>query len=561
MRFGGSFRKAGRSKRKAASIAPRPPRARRCVPASTGSMSTHAANSTGPLSHCRPCSLRRAAARPSWRSATVRSRCCPRIGWRVSHRWAGLGEAQRRRIDSCAPRSALLDALRGQQPAVEWTRIRAGARPVARVRRHRARPSRRPVSSASCAVSAEGLGWLSFCSVRFRRLPRRRHGPRQDRQVLALLAGRRAGDAERARPSLVVVPRSLVFNWSARPRVRARAARPRPHRRRAQRDGAGGRRRRPRRHDLRHAAARRRALTRDRLRLRDARRGAGDQERRSQRRRRAAARGRHRLALTGTPVENHLGELWSLFEFLNPGMLGRSRAFSRMLEQRAATGDAGTACACSRARCGRSSCGARRSRSRAELPASARRRSSAELEPDAAQLLRRAARALSRSRCSAAHRRRKGWRKAKIHVLEACCACVRRRAIPGWSTRADDDRARSSMCCCRTGEVRRGRAQGARLLAVHKLLAIVRAALDRDGRRLRVPRRPHARPRGARRALPDRPGCRLFLISLKAGGLGLNLTAADYVFLFDPWWNPAVEAQAIDRAHRIGQTRRCSPTG
>jgi SNF2 family DNA or RNA helicase len=47
----------------------------------------------------------------------------------------------------------------------------------------------------------------------------------------------------------------------------------------------------------------------------------------------------------------------------------------------------------------------------------------------------------------------------------------------------------------------------------------------------------------------------LFLISLKAGGLGMNLTAADYVFLLDPWWNPAVEAQAIDRAHRIGQER------
>ncbi|PYV04383.1 MAG: hypothetical protein DMG26_07555 [Acidobacteria bacterium] len=52
------------------------------------------------------------------------------------------------------------------------------------------------------------------------------------------------------------------------------------------------------------------------------------------------------------------------------------------------------------------------------------------------------------------------------------------------------------------------------------------------------------------------PDCRLFLISLKAGGLGLNLTAAEYVFLLDPWWNPAVEAQAVDRAHRIGQTRQ-----
>jgi SNF2 family DNA or RNA helicase len=48
-------------------------------------------------------------------------------------------------------------------------------------------------------------------------------------------------------------------------------------------------------------------------------------------------------------------------------------------------------------------------------------------------------------------------------------------------------------------------------------------------------------------------GKRIFLISLKAGGLGLNLTEADYVFLLDPWWNPAIEAQAIDRAYRIGQ--------
>jgi non-specific serine/threonine protein kinase len=47
----------------------------------------------------------------------------------------------------------------------------------------------------------------------------------------------------------------------------------------------------------------------------------------------------------------------------------------------------------------------------------------------------------------------------------------------------------------------------------------------------------------------------VFLISLKAGGLGLNLTAADYVYIVDPWWNPAVEQQAIDRTHRIGQSK------
>jgi SNF2 family DNA or RNA helicase len=49
--------------------------------------------------------------------------------------------------------------------------------------------------------------------------------------------------------------------------------------------------------------------------------------------------------------------------------------------------------------------------------------------------------------------------------------------------------------------------------------------------------------------------CRLFLSSLKAGGLGINLTAANYVILLDPWWNPAIENQAMDRAHRIGQKR------
>jgi SNF2 family DNA or RNA helicase len=52
------------------------------------------------------------------------------------------------------------------------------------------------------------------------------------------------------------------------------------------------------------------------------------------------------------------------------------------------------------------------------------------------------------------------------------------------------------------------------------------------------------------------PQLKVFLISIKAGGLGLNLTEADYVFILDPWWNPAVEAQAVDRAHRIGQKKK-----
>jgi SNF2 family DNA or RNA helicase len=88
------------------------------------------------------------------------------------------------------------------------------------------------------------------------------------------------------------------------------------------------------------------------------------------------------------------------------------------------------------------------------------------------------------------------------------------------------------------------------------LLAIVRSRLDGakipyvylDGK---------TRDREARvEQFQNDPNSKLFLISLKAGGLGLNLHAAEYVYLLDPWWNPAVEAQAIDRAHRIGQTRQ-----
>jgi non-specific serine/threonine protein kinase len=61
---------------------------------------------------------------------------------------------------------------------------------------------------------------------------------------------------------------------------------------------------------------------------------------------------------------------------------------------------------------------------------------------------------------------------------------------------------------------------------------------------------------GAVNKFQDEDDIRIFLISLKAGGVGLNLTAADYVIHYDPWWNPAVEMQASDRAHRIGQTKK-----
>ncbi len=80
--------------------------------------------------------------------------------------------------------------------------------------------------------------------------------------------------------------------------------------------------------------------------------------------------------------------------------------------------------------------------------------------------------------------------------------------------------------------------------------------MDEDGVALRVPRRVDEGPPAERVDNFQRDdGPPVFLISLKAGGSGLNLTAADTVIHFDPWWNPAVEDQATDRAHRIGQTK------
>src|SRR4030095_7649420 len=87
-------------------------------------------------------------------------------------------------------------------------------------------------------------------------------------------------------------------------------------------------------------------------------------------------------------------------------------------------------------------------------------------------------------------------------------------------------------------------------------LSIVRRQLDADGIAYEyLDGKTRDRQAPVERFQND-PNCKLFLVSLKAGGQGLNLTVAEYVFLLDPWWNPAVEAQAIDRAHRIGQSRR-----
>ena len=269
-------------------------------------------------------------------------------------------------------------------------------------------------------------------------------------------------------------------------------------------------------------------------------------------------RGRHRLALSGTPVENHLGELWSLFEFLNPGHAGRGQRVQDGRRRWRAIPSEETRQLLAQAL---RPFILRRTKQQVarELPPKTEQTIFCELEGAQKQALRRTAPALPRCRCSSALRR-EGLAKSKIQVLEALLRLRQAACHPGLArrqARAANRSAKLDVLLEQLREVLRGRPQGAGVLAVHQ------PAGDR------------ARPPGRRRAcvyeyldgatrdrqahverFQNDPDCRLFLISLKAGGLGLNLTAAEYVFLLDPWWNPAVEAQAIDRAHRIGQTRQ-----
>ena len=150
-----------------------------------------------------------------------------------------------------------------------------------------------------------------------------------------------------------------------------------------------------------------------------------------------------------------------------------------------------------------------------------------------------------------------GLGRTKILVLEALLRLRQAACHPALLDRGrlDDPCAKLEILLPQLREVA---AEGHKALVFSQFtsfLALLRTELDREGfRHLYLDGRTRDRREKVEEFQSD-PSCRLFLISLKAGGLGLNLTAADYVYLLDPWWNPAVEAQAIDRAHRIGQTR------
>jgi superfamily II DNA or RNA helicase len=250
-----------------------------------------------------------------------------------------------------------------------------------------------------------------------------------------------------------------------------------------------------------------------------------------------------RVAATGTPVENHPDELWSLFRYLNPGLLGSRRGFNQRFGSPGGLQEL--------ARQVRPFV-LRRSKSQVlhELPARTEIVERVVLsEPERAlyeSLRREAVRSLQDDPDGS-------YLSVLGHLSRLRLACCHPRLVLPESKLSS---AKLERCLELVEELREN---GHRALLFSQFvshLQIVREALEQRGISYAY-LDGSTPPAGRRKAVESFQGGQgdVFLISLKAGGSGLNLTASDYVLHLDPWWNPAVEDQATDRAHRMGQQR------
>ncbi|HLU50416.1 MAG TPA: DEAD/DEAH box helicase, partial [Planctomycetota bacterium] len=263
--------------------------------------------------------------------------------------------------------------------------------------------------------------------------------------------------------------------------------------------------------------------------------------------------GERRLILSGTPIENHLVELWSLFNFLNPGMLGSQDAFRKRF-------GTGKDISPATLRYLRRSLGPfilRRKKEdvAADLPKKIEETILCEMEPEQRKIYKQVRdRFKSSVMASVAS---KGVARSKLHILEAL---LRMRQAACHPALIDDGKAdlQSGKFQALLSMLEEVDAEGHKVLIFSQftsLLALLRKELDQRGHVYEYLDGQTTNRQERVDHFQNDPRVRSFLISLKAGGVGLNLTAADYVFILDPWWNPAVEAQAIDRAHRIGQDK------
>jgi hypothetical protein len=474
----------------------------------------------------------------------------------------GLGEKEKDHLRFTRGQAGLLDALLAAEPEVSCDEVFEKAR-----RRLREFQGVVPIDppegfhGALREYQREGLGWLHFLrEFGFGGCLADDMGLGKTVQVLALLESRRQQEASpegsSARPpSIAIVPRSLIFNW------KEEAARFTPGLRILDHTGVG---RMKENHQfdgydlvlttygtLRRDAAALKSTPFDYVILDEAQAIKNSDSASAKAVR--LLKGNHRLALSGTPVENHLGELWSIFEFLNPGMLGSSSLFK---EAKGALRNPEPETRDLLAR-GLRSFILRRTKAQVatDLPDKVEQTLYCELDKAQRKLydeLRDHYRQQLLKKID-----QEGIGRSKIQILEALLRLRQAAIHPGLvdKARVGETSAKLEALLPQLEEVVE---EGHKILVFSQftsMLAILRDRLDKAGTR-------YAYLDGQTRdraAVVDQfqndGNTMLFLISLKAGGLGLNLTAAEYVFLLDPWWNPAVEMQAIDRTHRIGQTR------
>ncbi|MEO5666481.1 MAG: DEAD/DEAH box helicase [Bdellovibrionota bacterium] len=259
-------------------------------------------------------------------------------------------------------------------------------------------------------------------------------------------------------------------------------------------------------------------------------------------------RGNFRVALSGTPVENRLDDLWSQFQFVNPGLLGRREEFLEKFARPIGQGDIETA-----------------SRLKTRIKPFILRRLKRDVAPELP------ARTETVLYCELAKEERETYDmilastrkevlatlehggsilKALEVILRLRQAACHRGLIPGQN--ADE----SSKLDLLMETLEESLAEGHKSLVFSQWTSFLdRIEGELEKRKIRFSRIDGSTQK--RQGIVDEfqspEGPPIMLISLKAGGVGLNLTAADHVFIMDPWWNPSVEDQAADRAHRIGQ--------